>query len=65
MNASDDPLKTAIRLSIGGNIIDYGVNPDFQLSDAANEIRKVLDMPYDHAALDDLAKRIRSAKQVF
>ena len=65
VNASDDPLKTAIRLSIGGNIIDYGVNPDFQLSDAANEIRKVLDMPYDHAALDDLAKRIRSAKQVF
>lgn len=65
VNNSDDPLKTAIRISIGGNIIDYGVNPHFQLADAADEIRKVLDMPYDQAALDDLAERIRSAKQVF
>jgi uncharacterized protein with ATP-grasp and redox domains len=65
VNSSEDPLKTVIRLSIGGNIIDYGVNPDFQLADAAGEIRKVLDMPYDHAAIDDLADRIRSAKQVF
>ncbi len=65
VNASSDPLKTAIRISIGGNIIDYGVNPNYQLADAADEIRKALDMPYDQAALDDLAMRIRSAKQVF
>lgn len=65
VNNSKDPLETAIRISIGGNIIDYGVNPHFQLSEAADEIRKVLDMPYDKAAIDDLVKRIRSAKQVF
>ena len=65
VNSSDDPLKTAIRLSIGGNIIDYGVNPNFQLAEAADEIRKVLDMPYDQNALDDLANRIRNARQVF
>ena len=28
---SDDPLETAVRLAIAGNIIDYGFSPDFDL----------------------------------
>lgn len=28
---SDDPLDTALRLSIAGNIIDFGPNPDYDL----------------------------------
>jgi len=31
INESDDPLETAIRLSIAGNIIDFGPNPDYDL----------------------------------
>lgn len=62
---SDDPLETAIKLAIGGNIIDYGVYPDFKLADAKKEVSRVLDMPFDQAALSDLKKRISSAEQVF
>jgi len=28
---SEDPLETAVRLAIAGNVIDFGANPDFQL----------------------------------
>jgi uncharacterized protein with ATP-grasp and redox domains len=29
--ASADPLETAVRLAIAGNVIDFGANPDFEL----------------------------------
>jgi uncharacterized protein with ATP-grasp and redox domains len=29
--ASKDPLETAVRLAIAGNVIDFGANPDFEL----------------------------------
>jgi uncharacterized protein with ATP-grasp and redox domains len=28
---SEDPLETAVRLAITGNVIDFGANPDFEL----------------------------------
>jgi uncharacterized protein with ATP-grasp and redox domains len=31
MDASEDKLETAVRLSIAGNIIDFGPNPDYDL----------------------------------
>ena len=44
---SNDPLLTAIRLAIAGNVIDYGANRNFHLED---EIEKALKQ--DFAALD-------------
>jgi uncharacterized protein with ATP-grasp and redox domains len=44
---SDDPLLTAIRLAIAGNVIDYGANRNFHLED---EIEKALNQ--DFAILD-------------
>ena len=44
---SNDPLLTAIRLAIAGNVIDYGANRHFHLED---EIEKALKQ--DFAALD-------------
>jgi hypothetical protein len=32
IDSSDDRLMTAIRLSIAGNVIDFGANPDFDLN---------------------------------
>lgn len=64
VSKSADPLKTAIKLAIGGNIIDYGVNPDFRLAEAKNQVRQVIDAPHDEAALTDLTDRIRRAEQV-
>jgi uncharacterized protein with ATP-grasp and redox domains len=34
---SGDPLETAVRLGIAGNIIDFGANPDFQLEQDIQE----------------------------
>jgi len=34
-----DPLETAVRLAIAGNVIDFGANPDFELE---KDIQKVL-----------------------
>ncbi len=48
---SDDPLDTAIRISIAGNIIDFGVAEE--LSDLWQVVESVLVQPY---AIDDSAK---------
>jgi hypothetical protein len=33
-----DPLETAVRLAIAGNVIDFGANPDFQLEQDIQEV---------------------------
>ncbi len=48
---SDDPLDTAIRVSIAGNIIDFGVQDDIQ--DLWQIVEDVLHQPY---AIDDTLK---------
>ncbi len=35
--AAEDPLSTAVRLAIAGNVIDFGANPDFQLAQDIEE----------------------------
>lgn len=37
---SDNPLDTALRISIAGNIMDYGPNPDYELWDVVNLVLK-------------------------
>lgn len=38
LNLSQDKLETAIRLSIAGNIIDFGPNPDYDLEKVVNRL---------------------------
>ncbi len=52
-------------LAIGGNIIDFGVNPDFQLADAEKSIAAALKEPYDRAAAADLKRRMDDAESIF
>jgi len=38
---SEEPLETAVKLAVAGNIIDFGANPDFQLEqDIQEALRK-------------------------
>jgi uncharacterized protein with ATP-grasp and redox domains len=56
---SSDPLRTAVRLSIAGNIIDFGVAQEFNLEQT---IREVLKKTF---AVDDyelLKERLKNAK---
>ncbi len=38
VNKAEDPLETAARLAIAGNVIDFGANPDFELEADVEEI---------------------------
>ncbi len=43
VEAADDPLDTAVRLSIAGNIIDMGPNAEYDLH---QEVKRVLEQPF-------------------
>ncbi len=62
---SNRPFEHAVRLAIGGNIIDYGVNPAFDLDSAEAAIREVLHLPLDPHRLSDLEKRLDQADSIF
>ncbi len=58
---SEDPFDTALRLSIGGNIIDFGPTQNFDLD---GTLKRVLDTPLaiDHSGL--LKEKVRTAKDI-
>ena len=64
LNAGNDEFATRVKLAVAGNMIDYGVNPDFDLSQAEQAIREVLDLPCDTNALADLKQRIEQAGKI-
>jgi uncharacterized protein with ATP-grasp and redox domains len=47
VDSSEDPLRTAVRIAIAGNVVDLGANPDLDLKE---ELRNVLrdNLPEDH-----------------
>ena len=63
--AHADPFEAAVRLAIGGNIIDYGVDPNFNLAEAEQGIRGVFDLALDHEALGELRRRMEKARTIF
>ncbi len=57
---SEDPLLTAIRLAIAGNVIDFGVNKEFDLS---HDIQQILQQDFaifDYEALKTHLKKAGS-----
>lgn len=52
-------------LAIGGNAIDFGATPDFNLDLAEERVLEVLKQPFDTAAAADLAERMAKAKKIF
>ena len=61
ISKAENPFDTAIRLSIAGNIIDFGIGNDFDLP---SEIQRVLTQPYaiDHTL--ELKDEIANAKTI-
>ena len=60
-----DPFLAALKLAIGGNIIDYGCDPDFDLETAERRIREACELPFDEAAGRRLRQRIDGARSIF
>ena len=63
-DAGEGAFERALLFAIGGNIIDYGVNPDFDIGCAERQIRQVLDYEYDRAQAAELRRRMESAKNI-
>ena len=62
VNDSDNKLLTAVRLSIAGNVIDFGPNKKFNLSESVREILKQ-DFAISH--FGKFVKQLENAKSVF
>lgn len=58
---SHDPFNMALRLSIAGNIMDYGPNATFDIHQTIQQVLES-DFAIDHAT--ELKQRIKSAKKV-
>jgi uncharacterized protein with ATP-grasp and redox domains len=61
---SPAPFDTALRLAAAGNIIDYGINRDLDLSKVEQSILSVLSQPYDKEAAQELKKRMDEARSI-
>lgn len=59
VNSSEDKLETAFRLSIAGNIIDFGPNPDYDLWEVVN---RVLSQDFAINDLPLLSKHLEAAE---
>lgn len=58
---SDDPLLTAIKISIAGNIIDFGPDHSFSVEDT---IRQVLRMPLAIDDTEELKTEMKTAQSI-
>ena len=62
--ASPDPIETAIRLAIAGNIIDFGVNSTVDEGMVAETIARSLTDPLDLEAVQDFKEAIGQAQDI-
>ena len=62
---ADDPFVMAVKLAVGGNVIDFGATPFFKLESARDAIFATLSSPVDSAALAELKKRAVTAENIF
>lgn len=58
---AEDPLETAVRLSIAGNIIDFGPKLDYDL---AKSVKKTLTKPLSINHLNDLRNKLKQVSHV-
>ncbi|MBW2020556.1 MAG: DUF89 family protein [Deltaproteobacteria bacterium] len=56
-----DPLETAVRLAVAGNIIDFGANPDFQLEQDIQESLRKEPAIYHYKAFK---KKLEGAREI-
>lgn len=61
---AENSFLTRLKLAISGNMIDYGVNPDFNLEQVEDFVREALELPCDHNAASQLEERIRRAGNI-
>lgn len=61
VNTSDNRLMTAIRIAIAGNVIDLGVEGEFNL---VNDINDILDKPFAINNFEEFLKHLEKANNI-
>lgn len=61
---SDDPFDTALRLSIAGNIIDFGVKGSISEEEVNYTIEQCLLLPMEGSLVKDLQEAVRRAERI-
>lgn len=64
IETSADPLETAVRLAVVGNIIDFGANPTVEHSQIEQAIAQSLTLPLDMEAFRQLRNSAAAAKDI-
>ena len=60
-----DPFAMAVKLAIGGNVIDFGATPFFKLDSARKAILETVETPVDTAMLEKLRSLAGKAENIF
>ncbi|MBN2369555.1 MAG: DUF89 family protein [Vicinamibacteria bacterium] len=63
VEAASDPLGTAVRLAVAGNVIDLGVKGGLTESDAREAIERALSEPL-HGDVNELRRALSSARRI-
>jgi uncharacterized protein with ATP-grasp and redox domains len=64
IETSVNPLETAVRLAIAGNIIDFGVNSTVEQAEVERTINQSLKAPLDSLALEKFKTAASQAKEI-
>jgi len=64
VRTSEDPLETAVRLAIAGNIIDLGVKTSIKESDVEKIIRDCLTADFDSRQVEEFRNAVSRAEKI-
>lgn len=64
IQAASNPLETAVRFAIAGNVIDFGVSDSHLAHDIENLLEEALHAPLDTTALQHLAPNLDQARHI-
>ncbi len=64
VESSRNPLETALRLALAGNVIDFGVRDDLDESEVESTIRQALEAELDSATIQQLRRSLENARTV-
>jgi len=65
VGTSEDPMETAVRLAIAGNIIDLGVKTSIKESDVEKIIRDCLTADFDSRQVEEFRNAVNQAEKIF
>jgi uncharacterized protein with ATP-grasp and redox domains len=65
VRTSEDPMETAVRLAIAGNIIDLGVKTSIKESNVEKVIRDCLTADFDNRQVEGFRNAVSRAEKIF